>query len=115
MPSLMPQAWLKAFSHPTTPCSKPHARDHQAWPQRASATACDCPDSAGSEQECNSMHAGDPPTFKRGAPGSAAVRQQGPLGAQKSARRGAAGAVTQGRKGAANAFLPPQLKGRWDP
>ena len=63
------------------------------------------------------MHAGDPPTFKRGAPSSAAVRQQGALGAQKPARRGAATSVTQGRNGSAsaNAFLPPQLKGRWDP
>ena len=60
------------------------------------------------------MRAGDPPTFKRGAPSSAAVRQQGALGAQKPARRGAAASVTQGRNGAAgaNAFLPPQLKGR---
>ena len=62
------------------------------------------------------MHAGDPPIFKRGAPSSAAVRQQGAFGAQKPARRGAAASVTQGRHGAAgaNAFLPPQLKGRWD-
>ena len=62
------------------------------------------------------MRAGDPPTFKCGAPSSAAVRQQGALGTQKPARRGAAASVTQGRHGAAgaNAFLPPQLKGRWD-
>ena len=63
------------------------------------------------------MHAGDPPTFKRGAPSSAAGRQQGAFGAQKPACRGAAASVTQGRNGAAgaNPFLPPQLKGRWDP
>ncbi|CAK0785734.1 hypothetical protein CVIRNUC_008945 [Coccomyxa viridis] len=62
----------------------------------------------------SSMHAGDPPTFKRGAPSSAAGRQQGAFGAQKPARRGAAASVTQGRNGAAgaNPFLPPQLKGR---